>query len=162
MLVSGSASSSEYRIPYEFYEIAKKKKVPPKILYAIALQESKTLTNKGRIIPWKYTVNYRGKGYFYRSKEEMRADLKRLIDLGIYNFDVGIAQINYKWHKGNLKSLDDFIDPYSNLSYAASYLRKHFEKHNDWWVATGAYHSPRNQLAAEKYRKGVYRLWSKL
>jgi len=160
--MSFSSFSSDNIISNEFYEISKKENVPVKVLYAIALQESKTLTNKGRVIPWKYTLNYSGKGYFYHSKDKFKSDIDYLISSGNENFDFGIAQINYRWHKSEMGSIDKMINPYENLTYAAKYLRQHFKKYNDWWLAVGAYHSPSNKMNAKKYRNGVYKLWLKL
>ena len=153
------ASTYSADIPNGFYEVAQKENVPVKLLWSLALNESKVKTNLGRVIAWKYTLNHRGKGYYFNTSEELKGKINKLIISGETLFDIGIAQINYHWHKDKFDSLDDMINPYTNLTYAAQYLKKHYRKTKNWWQAVGLYHSPRNGIYAHKYRERVKAIW---
>lgn len=158
-LCSFGAYSSVQDIPSHYYSTAAKEGVPVKLLYAITLQETQTLTTKGRVIPWKYSLNHKGKGYVYKNKEDLKSHAEYLLSNGIKNFDIGIGQINYRWHHQNFSSLDEMINPHTNLNYAAKYLKKHYKKLDNWWLAAGAYHAPSNPKKAEKYMKEVHKKW---
>lgn len=153
----GSGSVQLKEIPHGFYVVANKENISAKLLYALALQESQTKTNMGRVIAWKYALNDGVKGYFYRTSAELKRHIQVLISQGNYSFDVGIAQINYKWHSHHFKSIDEMIDPMKNLTYAAQYLKSHYK--GDWWVAVGKYHSPNNKSLAKNYSEKVYKIW---
>jgi len=156
---SFGAYSSVEDIPTHYYSTAAEEGVPVKLLYAITLQETQTLTNKGRVIPWKYSLNHAGKGYVYKNKDDLKSHAEYLLRNGIKNFDIGIGQINYRWHHQNFSSLDEMINPQTNLRYAAKYLKVHYEKLNNWWLAAGAYHAPSNPKKAEKYMNEVRKKW---
>lgn len=158
-LLSLRAHSSVSDIPEDYYTTAEKEGVPVKLLYAITLQETQTLTTGGKVIPWKYSLNHKGKGYVYKNKEGLKSHAEYLLYQGDVNFDIGIAQINYRWHSEHFSSLDEMINPKNNLAYAAKYLKSHYVKLNDWWYAAGAYHSPSNPVKANKYMKEVYKKW---
>jgi soluble lytic murein transglycosylase-like protein len=154
-----SFSAAARVIPDGFHSVANKENIPVKILYALALNESQVKTNYGRVIAWAFTLNYNKKGYHFRTHQELKQKVEKLISQGYTSFDVGIAQVNYRWHKDEFKSLDEMIDPLSNLSYAAKYLKSFYTKHGGWWLAVGRYHSPYNKSNAAKYTKRVRNIW---
>ncbi len=153
---------SAKEIPKGVKAVAFKENVPVKILWGIALNESKVKTNLGRVVAWPFTLNHKGKGYYFNSAQELKTKINHLITSGETLFDVGIAQVNYHWHKDNFSSIDEMINPHTNLTYAAQYLKQHYAKHEDWWEAVGLYHSPRNGPNAKVYRKRVRAIWSEL
>ena len=81
-------------IPPAYYEVAMIKRVPADLLYSISLAESKLPTNKGRIVPWPWTANFKGKGYRFKTRVALYQFCKRLIDQGHRSVDIGIAQVN--------------------------------------------------------------------
>lgn len=165
VLVVSTLTHSAYNtkdIPQGFYQVAKEEKVPVKILWAMALNESQAKTNYGRVIAWKYAMNHKGKGYYFLTAEDLIKKAKSLLAAGDKNFDVGIGQINYRYHGHNFLSLEEMVNPYNNLKYAASYLKSHLKDKGDWWDAVGKYHSPANGKHAEKYRKLVKKIWLEL
>lgn len=149
-------------IPVGFYRVANQEGVPVKLLWSIALNESKVLTNLGRVIAWKYTLNHKGKGYYFSDKLELKSKIESLLREGETLFDVGIAQVNYHWHKEGFSSLEEMINPYNNLTYAAQYLKSHYNRSGDWWNAVGKYHAPSNKKHAKAYRKKVRAIWESL
>lgn len=147
-------------IPPAYWTVSAQKGVPADLLYSISLQESKLPTNKGRIVPWPWTVNWRGKGYRFKTRAAMYQFCKRLLKSGNRLFDVGIAQVNWRWHSDRFDGdLWAATDPWTNLNAAATYLRERYDETGDWWVATGQYHNPTNEYLARTYRQSVKRQW---
>lgn len=68
--------------------------------------------------------------------------------LWMYNTDIGIAQINYRFHARDIKSVQRWFDPAFNLEYAATLLAKHKAKYGDDLKAAGYYHS-----GTDEYRR---------
>lgn len=60
--------------------------------------------------------------------------------LDISSTDVGLCQINYKWHfKGS--KLTPLFDPKTNIEYAAKLLKQHYEKQGTYILALAHYHN---------------------
>jgi hypothetical protein len=112
--------------------IAKNSKVPISILYTIAKIESYGY-------PW--TINVCGKGYFFKNKNNAIKFINNLLQNNINNFDVGVMQINYKYHKDAFKNIEEMIEPSYNINYAAKLIKSHYIEKKDWLEAVGSYHS---------------------
>lgn len=133
--------------------------VPPEILYAVALNESKVSLEQG-VRPWPWTLNVAGKGYHFETREEACDVLFRSV-FETQVIDVGIAQLNIRWQPqlfgaGN-RFVDycDALDPYANLEEAARLLRQHYDASGDWLIAAGRYHRPAGGEPAARYRRGI-------
>jgi len=96
---------------------------------------------------WPWTINVRGRGHYYKTKEAAIAAAKELRRKGIKSFDVGCMQINMKFHGKAFASLEDAFDPQTNVEYAARYLSKLYQKRQDWMQAATDYHSRRPKKA---------------
>lgn len=97
---------------------------------------------KQKLSPWPWTVNAQGKGYFFESKREAIAAVKRFQAEGIRSIDVGCMQINLVYHPDAFDSLEDAFNPYKNMEYGAKYIKKLYaQKGNSWDKAATAYHS---------------------
>lgn len=77
---------------------------------------------------------------------------------GVRNIDVGCMQVNLKYHDNAFATLEEALDPDSNIEYAARLLRKLFSRHRSWSQAVAHYHSATKSLNVT-YRKKVMRLW---
>jgi hypothetical protein len=86
--------------------------------------------------------------------------IKGFLTAGYTNLDVGLMQINWKYHGQEFASVEHALDPYQNANYAVSYLEKH-KQTRDWWASVGRYHSGTPQYA-EKYVRRVYAMYKKL
>lgn len=122
---------------------------PADVLAAIALTES---NRNGR--PWPWTINYKGRGYFFESKEEAIAAAKSILDSGSAMFDIGIMQINWHWHSGLLGSLSKAFDPVHNIAVADHILQQHLRSTGSLNEAIGRYHSKTPGLK-QAYQKRV-------
>ena len=140
-------------------KIESKFSVPKKLLSSISLIESGRSTN-GILRPWPWTLNVSGKPYYFKSKNKMMIFLRSKISLGISNIDIGCMQINYKYHFQNFKNLEEMVDPYFNVKYAAIFLTKLFDRHKSWNKAISFYHSS-NPKRMKNYLNKVLIFWNK-
>lgn len=142
------------QIPPAYRQVAREYDVPPTLLFAIALTESGRTTGN-RFAPWPWTLNVDGQGYRYESRTAVEAALRDFLAQGRYP-DVGLMQINWRYHEDLLGDVHQALDPWFNLRAGALVLREAYERTGDWWLAVGRYHSgtPDRALA---YRHRVAR-----
>lgn len=154
--------SDKIVVPQAYRNVAKAYGIPYKVLFAIGMQESQRDLGNGKVLPWPWTLNIAGKGSYYDSSSEMKDALFAAVDEGKI-VDVGLMQINTRWHLGKSYSLIDLMRPEDNLNIAAQILSIEHERcggsEYDWACAVGHYHSHREKRA-EAYAKKVMR-WVK-
>ena len=93
-------------------------------------------------VAWPWTVNAKGRGYYFKTKEEAVAAAKKFIASGVKSIDVGCMQINMKFHGEAFSSIEEAMDPVNNVRYSAKFLRKLYSRNgNDWKQAAKSYHS---------------------
>ena len=85
---------------------------------------------------------------------------RRLIDAGQTNVDIGLMQVNWKYHGEHFDNVATAFDSYQNLRYAVSYLLEH-QKDLDWWGRVGRYHSGTG-VHAKKYVEDVWAMYQKV
>ncbi len=157
--VAKSGRGIALTVPPAYLRVAKEYDVPAGILFAIALAESGRTTD-GRILPWPWTLNIRGRGEYFSSRTEADARLDQLIREG-GTPDIGLMQVNWKYHQDKLGKPAQAFDPWLNLRAGALVLRQAYEDTGDWWQAVGRYHS-RTPARAQAYRKRVLRWYRRL
>lgn len=134
--------------------------MPPDVLLALTLVE--TGRNKGgEFLPWPWTVNMEGKGYWFDTRSEAVTFVTESYAAGARSFDIGCFQINHRWHGEAFTSFDQMFDPLDNATYAAKFMTTLFKEGGSWSWAAGAYHSRTVSLAA-KYRERFDRIIAKL
>ncbi|HVL01636.1 MAG TPA: lytic transglycosylase domain-containing protein [Dongiaceae bacterium] len=74
--------------------------------------------------------------------------------LDVRSVDIGLMQINWKFHGEHFESMEDLFDPATNLDYAARFLRQLLKTHGDLETAVAHYHSSTIQFQ-EIYLKNV-------
>jgi hypothetical protein len=126
--------------------------LPPHLLAAIAITESGR-TVGGRTVPWPWTINVGGTGYFFASKAAAVDAVRSLQAASVESIDIGCMQVNLLQHPGAFQSLDQAFDPAANAIYAAQFLASLFRAFRSWPQAAAAYHSQTPELAAEYGRK---------
>jgi len=133
--------------------------IPTHLLSAIASTESGRYHEGLKIkLPWPWTINVGGKGYFYDSKDQAIAAVRKLRAQGIQSIDVGCMQVNLFHHAKAFMSLDQAFEPEANIAYAASFLRGLYNEEGTWKKAAADYHSRTPKLGAE-YVGLVYDSW---
>lgn len=101
---------------------------------------------------WPWTVNVKGRGYFYKTKAEAVAAVKNWQKRGYKSIDVGCMQVNLRFHGKEFASLEDAFDPEKNVDVAARFLKKRHQSRGDWMKAATDYHSKRPSKA-RAYKK---------
>ncbi|WP_446027543.1 hypothetical protein [Lelliottia amnigena] len=69
--------------------------------------------------------------------------------------DVGLGQINIGYHAHRVVAPCDLLDPYRNLTLAATILREQHVPGKGWLHTIGHYHRPAGGAPAEHYRRQV-------
>jgi hypothetical protein len=110
--------------------------VDPKVLAGIALNES---AYNGRAWPW--TLNVAGRGFFFRSRDEAYRAIRALIAAGRCDFDVGIMQINWCYHRQRFVSPWDALAPATNIHVAEAILNENYSRTHSIAKAIAYYHS---------------------
>jgi hypothetical protein len=124
--------------------------IPAKMMHAITLVETRRKVG-GVSGPWPWTLNIKGKGYWYETRAEALARAAREISGGRLSVDLGCFQLNFRWHGENFNALDDMLEPALAADYAARFLGQLFAETGDWMRAAGLYHS-RTPVHSRRYR----------
>jgi hypothetical protein len=133
--------------------------IPPGLVLAVALAESgRWLEEQGRSQPWPWTVTSGKDSFYLASKQEALRKVRELRAAGRSNIDVGCMQINLGYHGDAFASLEEALEPASNVAYGARFLKRLRLETRSWARATGHYHS-RDADRGKAYRDKVYRLW---
>ena len=135
--------------------------VDPVLLYSIALVESAIdAPEKGFLKPSPWTLRT-NKPYYAKSKQEAEALLDRLIQTN-KSIDVGMMQINLKWHGHRVKSPKELLDPLTNVRTGAQIISEQIKRYpKDAALAVGNYHSSRPERA-RWYARHVLRVYTNL
>ncbi len=134
--------------------------IPAHLLAAIASTESGRFhRGLGLTIPWPWTINAEGKGYFFNTKDEAIAYTQKLLASGMRSIDVGCMQVNLRHHPEAFSNLEQAFEPRYNVAYAANFLRRNFDDLGSWKAAAAAYHS-RTPEFGTRYVGKVYERWN--
>lgn len=136
--------------------------IPNHLLAAISSTESgRWHKGLGMALPWPWTINVEGKGYYYDSKAEAIAHTAQFIKQGARSIDVGCMQVNLKHHAKAFRTLNDAFEPATNVAYAAKFLRNNYNDLGDWIKATAAYHS-RTDYYGRQYLARIEKSWNRI
>jgi len=136
--------------------------IPVHLLAAIASAESGRYHRAlGLSLPWPWTINVEGKGYFFDTKEEAMAAVHNFQARGIHSIDVGCMQVNLQHHPYAFSSLDQAFDPAYNVAYAAQFLKEKYVEEGSWRGATADYHS-HSPIYGEPYARMVFDVWGRI
>ena len=150
-------------VPFGYQQVADAYDLPPEVLYAVALTESaRQVDSTGNVRPWPWTLNVQGRGHFFDSRQEAEAALQEHFDAGRRSIDIGLMQVNWRYHRQRLGSPQLALDPYHNLRVAAEILHHCHQSRQDWWAAVGCYHAPNSPQRADRYRARVRAHWQRL
>lgn len=117
---------------------SKRMGVSPKLLQKIAEVESGYGSKRQ---PWPWTINVKGKAYYFKNPEGALKYIEALLNAGIQSFDVGCFQINWRWHQQKVANPSVLIHPTNNALIAADYLQELYAKHQSVRQAVAHYHS---------------------
>jgi hypothetical protein len=136
--------------------------IPPGLVRAVTLVESgRWLPEDHRTQAWPWTVTAGPKTFYLPTKRDALRKVEELQASGRSNIDVGCMQVNLGYHGDAFASLEDALDPASNIAYGAKFLKQLRVETRSWARATARYHSSDPDLG-KAYRAKVYRRWQEL
>ncbi len=143
-------------------DIERQENIPPGLVEAVALAESgRWLPTARHSRPWPWTVTSGSDTFYLASKEAALAKVRELRASGRTNIDVGCMQVNLGYHGHEFRSLEQALEPESNVAYGASFLKRLRTQTRSWARATARYHNS-DPERGEAYRTKVYRLWNEV
>lgn len=116
------------------------------VIGAIAQNESKY---KG--YPWPWTLNVHGKPYYFETRKQAHDFVLLLLKNGIQSFDVGLTQINWKYHSHRFKSPWDALNPVLNIQTSKEILTDLIKKTGNLERAIACYHNCVDKKLGQKY-----------
>ncbi|MFZ4125075.1 MAG: lytic transglycosylase domain-containing protein [Rickettsiales bacterium] len=156
-LIEGAKQCTQY-FPTEEQNRA----IPVHLLAAISTTETgRYHEGLGMAIPWPWTINVEGKGYYYGSKAEAISATQKFLSQGKRSIDVGCMQVNLKHHPKAFRNLNEAFDPATNVGYAARFLSENFAEMGNWIKAAAAYHS-RTTSRGNAYLGRVEKNWTRI
>ena len=144
-----TSSNSYYWLKQYIGTVEQRNQIPRGLLSAIVSIESGFNPT---------AINIAGKTATPNDKSEAIKTIKNAVNQGITNIDIGITQINYRWHKDNFKNIEEMINPTANIEYAAKLLSSLFKQHGTWHKAIRHYHSA-NPNHHKQYSRKVVIAW---
>ncbi len=140
-------------------QIARRHRIDPYILYAVALTESRKNGEQNCVVPWPWAINNAGNSFIPSSQQEAKALLNQMLDQGKRNIDVGIMQVNLRWHGHRVAKPEQLLIPSTNLEIGASVLSEAIQSvPNNLAHGIGRYYSWKNESAAIQYGQKVIAL----
>jgi soluble lytic murein transglycosylase-like protein len=149
----GEVNSDKAVSRHEIIELIKTQEVKHHIPSGLLLAVIKTESNLN-----PFALNINGKPLYFRYKDEAIKAINQAISSGVVNIDIGISQINYRWHGENFTSIDSMLSLDTNISYAAEHLSNLKLKHGDWHKALRHYHSAK-PIHHKLYSRKVVACW---
>lgn len=112
--------------------------------------------------PEDETVSLQGSVFAKRFNNKWSAVffVNRMLAAGYDSVDIGLMQINWRYHSKAFTDVAEAFDPYKNARYAVSYLLEHRQDY-DWWQSVGRYHSKTPKYAT-RYVKNVWAMYQKV
>ena len=162
-LLVTSASGGADSVPAGYRMIATERSIPYTVFYAVALTESGRRVAPADVYrPWPWTLNVAGRGYFFDSRLAAWQALTDWLQAGRRSIDIGLMQVNWRYHQERLGTPWQALDPYFNLRVGAGILQDCYITRQDWWASVGCYHAPTNSHRADQYRRRVVSHWQRL
>ena len=144
---------AQERCEHHFDNIEKEKNIPEHTLRSIAFTESGQRIAKNKMIAWPWTINVKGRGYIFKTKQKAIIASRFLLQLGFNNFDVGCMQINLKHHPKAFQKIEDAFDPRLNVMYAATFLERLNNDNKNWQTSIAHYHNIQEKYNIPYQRK---------
>ena len=112
------------------------------LLYSVALAES-AFHKKGikTVKPWQFALRTKTRAYYGESYEDTVRELHQILKT-TDSVDIGLMQINFRWHAHRVDKPEDLLDVKTNVSVAADILKERLiANHDNWSEALAQYHS---------------------
>ncbi len=139
-----------------WWRVATERGLDPYILYAVALVESPQVNNR-LATPWPWAINRQGRTIIPSSRTVARGILNGALTKGIRAIDVGLMQVNIRWHGHRVRQPEDLLDPETNIRVGADVLAEAINSApGDLTLGIGRYHAGwHNHTDAYRYGRRV-------
>lgn len=144
-----SNSSVQGKIKRLIKETEEQYRIPSGLLEAIAFVES-GINN--------HAINVAGKPVIVTNNNEALKVIADARENGIRNIDVGVMQLNYRFHSNAFANIQEMLNPKNNIEYAAKLLIRLKKQHGTWYAAICNYHSSKLDQQ-KKYSYKVVMKW---
>lgn len=138
--------------------------INPELLYAVALQESRTLTKPGLAAPDPFVIRYGNDVKRFEGYQDAKIYLEELVSkpgINLKRLDIGLMQFNAGWHRHRVEQLSDFLVPGLAIHAAAELLAEIAEHTDDPVSWIGRYHSYTPELTF-KYGSSVQGIYCRM
>jgi len=133
----------------------------PLLLYAVSLVES-AMNGREGVTPSPLALRTRYIPHFPTSLEEAKELLPDLLTKHGNSIDIGLMQVNWRWHRDKVSDITDLLDPTTNVMVGAQILRYSIDsKPGDYELGIGTYHSP-TEIRARNYGQRVIAVYRNL
>lgn len=146
-LNANAAQGNEVYVPHFltgsiFEQVARKSQIDALLLYSVSLAESASYKGSGRTGPSPFAIRAGADAFYPNTRVEAEAILERLLSQGRTNIDVGLMQVNLRWHGHRVSSPYELFDPAKNLEVASDILYETLTSSpRDVRKAIGRYHN---------------------
>jgi soluble lytic murein transglycosylase-like protein len=139
-----------------WWSVAEERGLDPYILYAVALVESAKVDHR-LATPWPWALNRQGRPVLPSSRLEAREILSDAMAKGIRAIDVGLMQVNIRWHGHRVRSPEELLEPKINIRVGADVLAEAIRSApGDLILGIGRYHAGwHNDTDAYRYGRRV-------
>ena len=159
----GSQASAFELSGSDFEKVGIEKNIDPVLLYSVALAES-AYSSEGSTSgasPYPWTLRTRGEAFYAESKAAAAQHLNLILQT-TRSVDIGLMQVNYRWHRHRVARAEDLLDPLTNLRVGADILNENLARLPDDLVsALGSYHSG-NPARRQIYGLTVFTIYESL
>jgi soluble lytic murein transglycosylase-like protein len=109
--------------------------------------------------PWPWALNRNGRTIYPGGPEAAVAHVRSSVAAGNQMIDVGLMQVNLRWHGRRVHRPEDLIDPVTNIQVGADILAESIASApGDLALGVGRYHSWNDREAAYRYGRKVLAL----
>lgn len=162
--LSSSAYSTSFLDNTVFYRAGMYYQIDPKLIYAVALAESSYLHGRKSdhlVAPHKFALRA-NKAYYPKTQEDAESTLKELLAKND-SVDIGIMQINSKWHGKTVKKIEHLLDVEVNVFVGTRILVNAINRcPDDLELGVGHYNSWQDDEKAREYGKFVLAIYERL
>lgn len=161
--LQGITAEKPLNLSTSIYErVAIEHGIDPLILYAVVLIESGRI--EGQMVrPWIWALNREGKSLYPESSAAALDQIRHQLKAGSRNIDIGLMQVNLRWHRHRVGKVEDLLDPVTNIELGAQILQEAIATvPRDLVLGVGRYHAWSNPSEARKYGGRVLRLAARL
>ncbi len=143
-----------------FSKVGEEQRIDPFLLYAVALAESAKSVGKGNIAPSIWALRAPSGAVYPFSLKQARSELARLTDEHGKMVDVGLMQVNLRWHGHRVKHPSELLDPLVNIEVGAQILVEAIlSASGDIELGIGRYHTWADEVRARNYGQRVLAIW---